>query len=206
MKFFGVRLMELGFKLEPLPWTPPPPLYDALYQRLRQRDALLEIRIQEHNRLHALHQWVTPQPAVVARYQTHIAFLTEQIDALQAEIEHLLRSDSAWATTTHYLLSIKGIGPITAAWLLVATLNFTTCQTVEQLVAFAGLAPYHSNQRPVSTARVVLGVEAMHAYAQPSIWPPSHPFALIRSSVASIAVYDNAANPPKWLCALALAN
>jgi transposase len=26
--------------------------------------------------------------------------------------------------------------------LLVATLNFTTCETVEQLVAFAGLAPY----------------------------------------------------------------
>jgi transposase len=25
---------------------------------------------------------------------------------------------------------------------MVATLNFTTCQTVEQLVAFAGLAPY----------------------------------------------------------------
>ncbi len=39
-------------------------------------------------------------------------------------------------------LSIPGIGPITAAWLMVATVNFTTCQTVEQLVAFAGLAPY----------------------------------------------------------------
>lgn len=135
-------LMELGFILEPVPWTPPPPLYDALYQRLRQRDALLEIRTQERNRLHALQQWVAPQPAVVERYHTHIAFLTAQIDTLQQEIAHLLRSDSEWATTTHYLLSIKGIGPITAAWLLVATLYFTTCQTVEQLVAFAGLAPY----------------------------------------------------------------
>lgn len=133
-------LMELGFKLKPTPWTPPP-LYDALYQRLRQRDALLENRTQERNRLHALQQWVAPQPAVVERYHTHIAFLTEQIDALQQEIAHLLRSNSKWATTTRYLLSIKGIGPITAAWLLVATLNFTTCQTVEQLVAFAGLAP-----------------------------------------------------------------
>jgi transposase len=61
---------------------------------------------------------------------------------LQDEIAQLLRSDSEWAATTYYLLSIKGIGPITAAWLLVATLNFTTCQTVEQSVAFAGLAPY----------------------------------------------------------------
>jgi transposase len=135
-------LMELGFKLEPSAWTPPPPLYDALYQRLRQRDALLEIRTQERNRLHALHQWPDAQTAVVERYRLHIAFLTEHIKALQAEIEQLLRSDSEWASATHALLSIPGIGPITAAWLMVATLNFTTCQTVEQLVAFAGLAPY----------------------------------------------------------------
>jgi hypothetical protein len=74
-------LMELGFKLEPTPWTPPPPLYDALYQRLRQRDAFLEMRTQERNRLHALRQWPDAQRAVVERYQAHLAFLTEQIDA-----------------------------------------------------------------------------------------------------------------------------
>jgi catechol-2,3-dioxygenase len=76
-------------------------LYDALYQRLRQRDALLEIRTQEPNRLHALHQWPDAQAAVVERYYLHIAFLTEQIEALQAEIEQLLRSDSEWASATH---------------------------------------------------------------------------------------------------------
>jgi transposase len=76
------------------------------------------------------------------RYEAHLTFLTDQIDTLQLEIEQLLHSDSTWASATHFLLSIPGIGPITAAWLLVATLNFTTCETVEQLVAFAGLAPY----------------------------------------------------------------
>jgi transposase len=135
-------LMELGFKLEPSPGTPPPPLYAALYQRLRQRNAWLEIRTQERNRLHALRQWPDAQGSVVARYHLHIAFLTEHINALQTEIEQLLRSDSEWASATPALLSIPGIGPITAAWLMVATLNSTTCQTVEQLVAFAGLAPY----------------------------------------------------------------
>ena len=102
----------------------------------------MEIRTQERNRLHALHQWPDAQGSVVERYRLHIAFLTEHIKALQTEIEQLLRSDSDWASATHVLPSIPGIGPITAAWLMVATLNFTTCQTVEQLVAFAGLAPY----------------------------------------------------------------
>jgi transposase len=96
----------------------------------------------ERNRLHALHQSPDAQLAVIERYRLHIAFLTEHINALQTEIEQLLRSDSAWAAATRTLLSIPGVGPITAAWLMVATLNFTTCQTVEQLVAFAGLAPY----------------------------------------------------------------
>ena len=97
---------------------------------------------QERNRLHALRQWPDAQRAVVERYEAHLAFLNDQIDTFQLEIEPLLRSDSALAAATQFLLSIPGIGPITAAWLLVATLNFTTCETVEQLVAFAGLAPY----------------------------------------------------------------
>jgi transposase len=135
-------LMGLAFKLEPTLWTPPPPLYDALYQHLRQRHAFLDMRTQERNRLPALRQWPDAQRAIVERYEAHLAFLTDQIDTLQLEIEQILRSDSTWAPATHFLLSIPGIGPITAAWLLVSTLNFTTCETVEQLVAFAGLAPY----------------------------------------------------------------
>ena len=39
------------------------------------------------------------------------------------------------------LQSIKGIGTITAAWLLVTTLNFSTCETVEAATAYAGLSP-----------------------------------------------------------------
>ena len=35
-----------------------------------------------------------------------------------------------------------GIGLLTSAWLLVATLNFTTCPAPEALVAYAGLASH----------------------------------------------------------------
>ena len=34
------------------------------------------------------------------------------------------------------------MGAITAAWLLVATHNFTDCQSPEQVAAYAGLVPY----------------------------------------------------------------
>jgi transposase len=109
---------------------------------LCQRDALLNTRTQERNRLHALRQSPEVFATILDRYEAHITFLNQQVEGLDQEIQNLLQSDPQWADAAHYLLSIKGIGPITAAWLLVATLNFTTCQTAEQLVAFAGLAPY----------------------------------------------------------------
>jgi transposase len=39
------------------------------------------------------------------------------------------------------LRTIPGIGLLSACWLVVATLNFTTCDSPEALVHYAGLAP-----------------------------------------------------------------
>ena len=39
------------------------------------------------------------------------------------------------------LRSITGIGLVTSAWLLVATLNFEACQSAESAAAYAGLIP-----------------------------------------------------------------
>ena len=49
--------------------------------------------------------------------------------------------DPDWSRSAHLLQSIKGIGLITTAWLLVATWNFTTSENKESLTAYAGLAP-----------------------------------------------------------------
>ena len=48
--------------------------------------------------------------------------------------------DGAWAQSAALLKSIKGIGLVTTAWLLVTTLNFTACNSAEAAVAYAGLA------------------------------------------------------------------
>ena len=65
----------------------------------------------------------------------------EQIDEVESKISAVLLQDQAWATSANLLQSVNGIGVITTAWLLVATLNFTTCETVEALTDYAGLAP-----------------------------------------------------------------
>jgi len=64
-----------------------------------------------------------------------------QLAEVEAEITAALCQDSAWAAAAQRLQSITGVGWVTGAWTLVTTLNFTTGDTVEALIAYAGLAP-----------------------------------------------------------------
>ena len=49
--------------------------------------------------------------------------------------------DTEAGAAAQRLQSIKGVGWVTAAWVLVTTLNLTSCDTVDALTAYAGLAP-----------------------------------------------------------------
>lgn len=135
-------LAAFACQRHPLPWTPPPAIYDQLQQRLRQRDDLLGIKTQEANRLHALQQNPRAEASCLDRLHRHIAFLQAELETLDHELEVLLMSDHAWTAAAHRLLTIPGVGLMTAAWLLVATQCFAACDTPEQAAAFAGLVPY----------------------------------------------------------------
>jgi len=134
-------LAQLAMVLQPEPWRPPPPIYHALQQRLAQRDDLLNLRQQVDNQLHALRQHPEVIPEVRARMEHLLVIFETQLAEVEAEITAALRQDSAWAAAAQRLQSIIGVGWVTAAWTLVSTLNFTTCDTVEALTAYAGLAP-----------------------------------------------------------------
>jgi transposase len=69
-----------------------------------------------------------------------IADLDERIASLDRELA-LVLANGAWAASAAFLTSAPGIGAITAAWLLVATVNFTLAPSPEALAAYAGLAP-----------------------------------------------------------------
>lgn len=134
-------LTQLAMMLRPAPWTPPPQIYYELQQRLAQRDALLDLQQQVRNQLHALEQLPEVITTVRERFESLLATFAAQLGTVEAEIMEVWQQDATWATAAQRLQSIKGIGWVTAAWTLVTTLNFTTCDTVEGLTAYAGLAP-----------------------------------------------------------------
>jgi transposase len=121
---------------------PPPAIYAELQQRLAQRDSLLALCQQVRNQLHALEHAPVVIAAVRGRMEALITTLSAQIAEVEAEIAPALQQDDAWVHAAARLQSIKGIGLLTAAWLLVTTLNFTACPTAEAATAYAGLVPY----------------------------------------------------------------
>jgi len=119
----------------PPAWTPPTPEVRELQALLHQLDALQQMRNQEQNRLAA----GAPSPLVRATLQAHLDFIAQQITQLQQYIaDHIdhhpdLKRDQA------LLVSIKGIGDLTAArWLSYHLRGYTSARAV---AAYAGLSP-----------------------------------------------------------------
>lgn len=126
---------------QPALWEPDGLTYDSLQQTLQQRDATLQMLYQTQNRLHALSYRLHVDQIVLARYHAQAALFQAQVRASAADLKASAFSNPLWKTNWLFLDSIPGFGPVVISWLLVATRNFTSCSSPEQLVSYAGLCP-----------------------------------------------------------------
>ncbi len=133
-------LAQFACERQPPRWTPPEQVYHELRQRLLVRDSLLAMRQQARNQRHALGQWPVHIAGALDQLDAVIADLDARIATLEGELATVLR-DGAWAASATLLGTIPGIGLVTSAWLLVATLNFAACASAEGAAAYAGLVP-----------------------------------------------------------------
>ena len=133
-------LAQFAAERVPPRWTPPEQVYHELRQRLLVRDGLLTMRQQARNQRHALHQWPVRIAGALDHLDALIADLDTRIATLKDELDSVLR-EGAWAESASLLGTITGIGLVTTAWILVATLNFAACASAEGAAAYAGLVP-----------------------------------------------------------------
>jgi transposase len=123
-------LSQYAWERQPRTWSPPPALYHELRQRLTAREALAGLRQQARNQAYALRQWPVVVAAALQAIEDVIAELDTQIGELDAAIVQVLR-DGAWAASAELMQTIIGIGPLTTAWVLVLTINFTLCPNAD---------------------------------------------------------------------------
>lgn len=122
--------------LKPRLWEPPSPPQQRLQRLGRRRVALIEMRVQEVNRLQG------PGIDVVrSSIEATIAFLDQQIADIESEVSMTIDQDPTLRGKRELLESIPGIGEGAATTLLGELPQLTEFRNGKALAAFVGLCP-----------------------------------------------------------------
>lgn len=113
-----------------------------LQQRLVPREGLVQLRTHVRNHLHALRHYPRIIVDVERRLEAVRTTRNDQIAEVERELATALQHDDTWAAAAARLQTMKGVGHLTASWVLVTTINVTSCRTPEEATSHAGLAPY----------------------------------------------------------------
>ncbi len=121
----------------PALWQAPPPAVRQLRALVARREALIELRIQETNRLQVTHD------SVRASIQEVIKMLQEQIRQIEQRIGQHIDEEPTLKSQRELLDSVPGLGDATIPILLGHYGGPVRFATTRQAVAFAGLDVYH---------------------------------------------------------------
>lgn len=130
-------IADFCLQRSPPAWLPPSPARAILQAMVRQLDALEVMHTQEYNRAQA-----GPLPAQVQTFiSDHLSFITQQIAHLQQQIQAHIDQTPELKQQQALLVSIKGLGALTAAKLLGELPPITEFKNARAVAAYAGLSP-----------------------------------------------------------------
>jgi transposase len=122
---------------KPMLWTPPPAILKDLQALMRRLDDLQSNYQQESNRL----QSGTSMPIVVDNLNEHLTYLKDQIKSIKKAIQEHIDSHPELQYNQALLVSIVGVGKLTAAKILGEIPNISAFDSARQLAAYAGVTP-----------------------------------------------------------------
>jgi transposase len=130
-------IAEFCLKEKPLLWEPLPPYLKHLRQLVRRLDDLQTNYHQENNRL----KFGVEDVWVIDDLVDHLQDLQQHIRSSKKAIQNLIDATPQLKQPFELLLTIPGIGALTAARLLAEIGNITWFEDAPQLAAYAGLNP-----------------------------------------------------------------
>ncbi len=130
-------IAEYCLSQKPSVWTPPPASFKDLQTLVRRLDDLQVTRQQEANRLSSgIHNAI-----VIESIKTMLTFVDDQIKQTKKAIQTHIEQHDELKRMQALLVTIPGIGKLTAAKLLGEIRNILDFQSARQLAAYAGLTP-----------------------------------------------------------------
>lgn len=130
-------IAEYCIREKPAVWTPPPASFKDLQALVRHLDDLQGAFRQESNRL----QSGVHTPFVVNSLVSLCGFLDEQIKQTKKAIQDHIDQHEDLKHMQDLIVTIPGIGKLTAAKLLGEIRSILDFQSARQLAAYAGLTP-----------------------------------------------------------------
>jgi transposase len=120
-------------------WRPPAAYQRKLQEMVRYHDSLKSMRRQESNRLSS----GIKSPEVIEPIQQHLAYLDQQIELLEAQMQSHVEQNQRLQKKQALLTTIPGIGRLTATRLMAEIADVKAFDNAKQLAAYAGLTPSH---------------------------------------------------------------
>lgn len=121
-----------------------------LLNLVRRRRQVVDCMVTEKNRLH------TTPDQLKERIEKHLAWLQEEIDQLNTEIDALIQSIPEMREKAQLLRSVPGIGPVNASTLLAELPELGTLSR-QKIAALAGVAPFNKDSGKKKGKRKTFG-------------------------------------------------
>jgi transposase len=147
-------LAHFGEAMRPSPQPLPDLTAQALAALLARRRDLVTMRVAEENRLA-----VTRVAAIRERIGAHVAWLREELKAVEDELRRQVEASPLWRARDDLLRSVPGVGPTTALT-LVAELPELGRHSHGQIAALVGVAPLNRDSGLQRGRRSVWGGRA----------------------------------------------
>lgn len=121
----------------PADWQPPTEAQRRLKELSRHLESIEKSMTREKNRLESgIHD-----KSIQRQIKQMLGLLEEQKQQTQSEIEELLKQDASLLEQARLLVTIPGVGRITAVKFLAEVQDFQLFDSAAKLAAFAGLSP-----------------------------------------------------------------
>ncbi len=131
-------LTRMGLEKKMDLWVKPNPVFNYLKQLTREREQLQKEKVINNNQIHAEQKGAWSNKASIKRAKSRIKMIEAQIKEIETEIKNFIKAHPELDRKIQYMLSIPGIGMITAATITGETNGFTLIKNKRQLVSYTG--------------------------------------------------------------------
>jgi transposase len=173
-------------------WSPSTEHQQELQELSRQLDDLKTSRQRVSNRLGSGIRSKTVKKLL----QEQLDLLDGQVRHLEEEIEKHIADDEQTQSSFELLLSIPGIGPVTAAKFLAEVPDIRLFESADQLAAYAGLVPRHHLSGSSVRGRSTLA-KTGNAFLRTAFYMPALSAERFNPLIANLAQRLRSASIPK---------